>query len=242
MNIYDTGTFVQQLKEFDIELSDLQVKQFLRYYEMLVEWNEKMNLTAITEYDEVITKHFVDSLALGGYITPGENQSLIDVGTGAGFPGIPLKILFPDLKVVLLDSLNKRIKFLNAVIDELGLEKVETIHSRAEDGARIPELREHFDYAVSRAVANLSTLSEYCIPYVREGGIFVSYKSGDANEEVKNASRALKTLGAKVGGVTSFSLTLKEEKMDRTLIFIEKKSKTPKQYPRKAGMPSKKPL
>ena len=242
MNKYDTSSFIDQLKKFEIVLTDDQIDQFLKYYELLIDWNERMNLTAITGYDEVITKHFVDSAALAAYITPKSGHSLIDVGTGAGFPGIPLKIIFPELKVVLLDSLNKRINFLNEVIDTLGLKEIETIHSRAEDGARDPELRECFDYAVSRAVANLSTLSEYCLPYVREGGIFVSYKSGDCGVEVKKASNAIQKLGAKTGGVTTFQLTLKNEVLDRSLIFIEKTGHTPGQYPRKAGVPVKKPL
>ena len=181
---YDCTSFIRDLKEFQIEISEEQTKQFLAYYELLTEWNSFMNLTAITEFNEVMKKHFVDSLSLIKAV-PDINEksySLIDVGTGAGFPGIPLKIMFPSIKVVLLDSLNKRISFLNEVIDKLELKDIQAFHGRAEDYAKQKEYRENFDMCVSRAVANLSTLSEYCLPFVKKGGYFISYKSDKVTE------------------------------------------------------------
>lgn len=237
MNNYNTDKFVSGLKEIGIELSEKQIQQFLKYYEMLVEKNKVMNLTAITEYDEVIEKHFLDSLQIAKY-TDLNKGSLIDIGTGAGFPGIPLKIAFPELKVVLLDSLNKRIKFLDEVIEELGLEKVTTLHGRAEDYGKNPEYREQFDFCVSRAVANLASLSEYCIPFVRKGGYFIPYKSGTIDEELSNSSKAVFLLGGKLEKVEKFSL----EDSQRSFVFIKKVNNTAKKYPRKAGLPTKEPL
>ena len=181
--------FEQKLNEMGIQLSERQYQQFNNYFELLIEWNKVMNLTGITEYEEVNEKHFVDSLSIVKAVDIGSIETVMDVGTGAGFPGIPLKIAFPHLKVTLLDSLNKRIKFLDTVISELKLEDIHTIHGRAEDYARKEEYRENFDLVVSRAVANLSTLSEYCLPYVKTGGLFIPYKSGEIEEEVKNASQ-----------------------------------------------------
>ena len=189
--------FEQKLNEMGIQLSERQYQQFNNYFELLIEWNKVMNLTGITEYEEVNEKHFVDSLSIVKAVDIGSIETVMDVGTGAGFPGIPLKIAFPHLKVTLLDSLNKRIKFLDTVISELKLEDIHTIHGRAEDYARKEEYRENFDLVVSRAVANLSTLSEYCLPYVKTGGLFIPYKSGEIEEEVKNAETALKILGGK---------------------------------------------
>lgn len=232
--------FIRQIKELEIELSETQLQQFKKYYELLVEWNKVMNLTAITEYEEVYEKHFLDSLAIVKVEDMTEIESIIDIGTGAGFPGIPLKIAFPHLKVVLLDSLQKRINFLNTVIGELGLENVETLHGRAEDYAKKPEYREQADLCVSRAVANLSTLSEYCLPYVNVGGKFISYKSGEITIEADEAKKAVGVLGGHVNKILKFHLP--ESDITRSFVVIEKSKATPKKYPRKAGMPSKEPL
>lgn len=225
---------------FHISLEEEQERQFLRYYELLIEWNQIMNLTAITEYDEVMQKHFVDSLSLVRGIDLYSCETLIDIGTGAGFPGIPLKIMYPHLKVVLLDSLNKRIRFLNEVVADLGLKEITAIHGRAEDFAKQKEYRENFDVCVSRAVANLSSLSEYCLPYVKIGGNFVSYKSGVVEEELEQAKKAIFLLGGEKKDVVRF--TLPDSDIDRSLVLIQKVKGTPKKYPRKAGMPAKEPL
>ena len=223
-----------------IKLSDHQLEQFETYYEMLVEKNKVMNLTAITEKNEVIDKHFADSLALIKSGVSLTGQKILDIGTGAGFPGIPLKIAFPELEIVLLDSLNKRIKFLNEVIEALGLEKITAIHGRAEDFAKQKEYREQFDYVVSRAVANLTVLSEYCLPYVKTGGTFISYKSGTVQEEAEEAEKAINILGGQVKDITYFKLP--DSEIDRSLVIINKKKSTPGKYPRKAGTPLKEPL
>lgn len=237
---YNTTQFENDLKELGVSLSKEQVEQFLTYYEMLVEWNEMMNLTAITEYDEVMKKHFVDSLSLIKAFDVSQNKSVIDVGTGAGFPGLALKIAYPNLKVTLLDSLNKRIQFLDAVIAKLNLTDVETIHGRAEDFAKPDKLREKFDLCVSRAVANLSTLSEYCLPFVKVGGQFISYKSEKIAEEMEAAGKAISILGGKISGQVEFKLP--DSDIYRNLFVIEKKKETPKKFPRKAGLPSKEPI
>lgn len=223
-----------------ISLTQKQLDQFKAYYEMLIEKNKVMNLTAITEWEEVIDKHFIDSISLVKATDLSGEKRILDLGCGAGFPGIPLKIAFPNLKITLLDSLNKRINFLKDVIAELGLEEVEALHGRAEDYARKPEYREQFDYCVSRAVANLTSLSEYCIPYVKEDGYFISYKSGKVKEEVKEVKKALFLLGGQLEDVVSF--TLPETDMERDFVLIKKEKKTPKKYPRKAGIPTKEPL
>ena len=225
---------------FDVTLTEKQIEQFGKYYELLVEWNKVMNLTGITEFDEVMQKHFVDSAVAAKYVEMEKVNSLIDVGTGAGFPGIPLKIIYPHLQVTLLDSLNKRIKFLEEVVDNLGLTGIETVHGRAEDAAKKAEYREQFDLSVSRAVANLASLTEYCLPFVKVGGKFVSYKSVSVDEEITQSKKAVYVLGGEIGKVEKFNLP--ESDMERALVIVEKKRSTPKKYPRKAGMPTKEPL
>lgn len=225
---------------FDIALSEEQVHQFIKYYELLVAWNSVMNLTAITEFEAVCTKHFIDSISLCKAVDCTKKSYVIDIGTGAGFPGIPLKIVFPNLKITLLDSLGKRVNFLNAVIAELGLQEIEAIHGRAEDFAKTGVLRETFDICVSRAVANLSTLSEYCLPYVKIGGYFISYKSENITEEIQLAKNAIEILGGKQ--LVKKVFPLPNSDIYRSLLIIKKIQSTPKKYPRKAGLPSKEPL
>ena len=235
-----SNVLTKKVKELSIVLNDKQIQQFEQYYNILVEWNKVMNLTAITEYEEVVEKHFLDSLTIVYAINMEKIETLIDVGTGAGFPGIPLKIAFPHLKVTLLDSLNKRIKFLNEVIDLLELNDIKAIHGRAEDYAKQAEYREQYDICVSRAVANLATLSEYCLPYVKMDGLFVPYKSGEIDEELKSSEKAVSILGGKVEEVVKFQLPGTD--IGRSFVKIHKIKETKKKYPRKAGMPTKEPL
>lgn len=237
---YDFSHFQRILEKWEIPFSSEQQEQFVTYYEMLVEKNKVMNLTAITEFDEVLDKHFLDSIALARYVDLTTSISLIDLGTGAGFPGMPLKIMFPNLKVTLADSLNKRIVFLDEVIGELGLTDIQTVHARAEDLAHNPDYREQYDYCVSRAVANLSSLSEYCLPFVRIGGSFISYKSGEIKEELAAAKKAIFLLGGQFDQVIPFQLEGTD--LGRSFVLIKKDKKTAKTYPRKSGMPTKKPL
>lgn len=237
---YDTTQFEKDLDVLGVTLTKEQVDQFLKYYELLVEWNGFMNLTAITEYDEVMKKHFVDSLSLIKTFDVNKSVKVIDVGTGAGFPGLALKIAYPNLQVTLLDSLNKRINFLNEVILQLGLTGVETVHGRAEDFAKPDKLRGKFDLCVSRAVANLSTLSEYCLPFVKVGGEFISYKSEKITEEMAAAKNAINILGGKFDRSEEF--TLPGSDIYRNLVVIKKVKDTPKKFPRKAGLPSKEPI
>lgn len=236
----DTTDFIKKCEKIGITLSEKQISQFMTYYDLLVEWNSFMNLTAITEFNEVIDKHFIDSLAICEYVDFKNGDSLIDIGTGAGFPGIPLKIVFPELRITLLDSLNKRIKFLDTVIESLGLENVETIHGRAEDFAKQQSYREKYDFVISRAVANLATLSELCIPFAKEDKYFVSYKAEKCNEELEEAKKAISILGGKVEKQIEYKLP--DTDMNRNLLLIKKVKSTPKKYPRKAGTPAKEPI
>ena len=229
-----------KMKLFGIELSELQKNQFNRYYDLLIEWNDKINLTAITDKKDVIKKHFEDSLSITSVIDMNDIDSVIDVGTGAGFPGIPLKIVFPSLKLTLLDSLNKRINFLNTVVDELGLSDVTALHGRAEEIGRNASYRESFDLCVSRAVANLSTLSEFCLPVVKIGGYFVSYKSEKADDEYNDAENAITLLSG--GNVRIEDVIIPDTDLTRKMIIIEKIEKIDDKYPRRAGVPLKKPL
>lgn len=262
------------LSDFNIELTDKQLKQFDLYYQLLIDWNEKINLTAITEFDEVLLKHFKDSLGLikglgcniiDDICKNGKELSLIDVGCGAGFPSIPLKIAFPNLRVTLLDSLNKRVKFLNEVIAKLELENIEAVHGRAEEVAANKDYREKYDIAVSRAVANMCTLSEYCLPFVKKNGIFAAYKSEELlnkrqlseqelselqktdikyilamKPEKEVAAKAVKILGGQIENINEYFLS--DNEYFRCLCIVRKKEVTPKKYPRKAGLPSKEPI
>ena len=229
-----------KLRKLGIVLTEKMKEQFDRYFELLVEWNRMMNLTGITDYNEVNEKHFLDSLAIVKVQDMEMISTVIDIGTGAGFPGIPLKIVYPHLKVTLLDSLNKRIKFLNCVIKELALEDISALHGRAEDFAKKGEYRERYDLCVSRAVANLATLSEYCLPYVKRNGLFVSYKSGEIEEELCKSEKAVSVLGGKIEKVEKFCLP--ESDISRSFVMIRKDRSTPGRFPRKAGLPSKEPL
>ena len=237
---YNLEKFKNGLQQLHIELSEKQMEQFLQYYEMLVEKNKVMNLTAITEFDEVVEKHFLDSVSLTKQMDLHQPLKVLDLGTGAGFPGIPLKIVFPELEITLMDSLNKRVLFLQDVISSLQLQNIEAIHGRAEEAARNKKYREGFDLCVSRAVANISTLSEYCLPFVKIGGSFISYKSSTIEDELEDGKKGIVILGGKVKDVYKF--TLPDSELQRSFVIIQKEKKTPKAYPRKAGTPSKDPL
>ena len=241
MNNKKTSKLIEGCKEIGISLTQGQLDQFTLYYELLTEKNKVMNLTAITEWEEVLTKHFLDSLLVvrtGCF--PSDGAKILDMGTGAGFPGIPLKIVFPGLGVTLADSLNKRILFLDEVIKKLDLKDIRTVHARAEDLGKDRDYREQFDAVVSRAVANLSSLSEYCLPLVKVGGSFFSYKSTDIDIEIREAGRAVSELGGEIKEV--FKYPLPETDLERVFVMIDKVRKTPSRYPRKAGTPKKDPL
>lgn len=247
MPSYDMNFFINDCKEIGIELTDSQVEAFYKYFSMLVDANKNINLTAITEFNEVCTKHFIDSLCFVKLFDNFNNmkeslfeKTLADIGTGAGFPGIPLKILLPELKITLIDSLEKRINFLNNVINELGLQNINTVHGRVEDLAGEDRFREQFDYCVARAVAGLPVLCEYCLPFVAKSGYFVAFKSEKAGEELSISKNALNILGGQVEKSVEFILP--SSNLMRTLISVKKVENTPSKYPRRAGVPVKKPL
>ena len=230
---------IDYAKKLHINLNDIKCKQLIQYYKLLIEWNEKINLTYITDYKDVVAKHFIDSLSIVNSIDMNAEYSLIDIGTGAGFPGIPLKIVFPMLDVVLVDSLDKRVKFLNIVIKELGLKNIKAVHARAEEFGH-SNYRETFDICVTRAVANLAVISEYCLPLVSVGGYFVAYKSADIKDEIFDSEIAIEELGGAIEDVDIF--TLPDTDIERSLIRIYKDFETPDKYPRRNGVPLKKPI
>ena len=239
MNIQEfSDLMIDYGKEIDIVFTEEQLQKFYQYMNLLIEWNEKINLTAIVEPKEIILKHFIDSLTIIPYIKP--NESVIDIGTGAGFPGIPIKILREDLKITLLDSLNKRIKFLDEVIKELGLEKINALHARIEGYAKNKQYREKYDVATSRAVANLTTLSEYMLPMVKVKGRAICMKGSEVSDEISKSKKSIKILGGEIVNIEEFTLPKSDNK--RNLILIEKTKNTPSKYPRKPGIPSKEPL
>lgn len=237
---YDLTILDQGCQEMGISLNEEQRQQFIDFYEYLVEKNKVMNLTGITEFQEVLVKHFLDSLACVKAVDMKNVKRVMDIGTGAGFPGVPLKIAFPHLEACLLDSLKKRVNFLEETFTLLKLTDITAIHGRAEEFAKNKAYRESFDLCVSRAVSNLATLSEYCLPYVKQGGSFISYKSGTVQEEVEQAEKAVKILGGKIREVVYFRLP--DSEIQRSLVVIEKVKTTPGKYPRKAGTPLKEPL
>ncbi|KMY55911.1 16S rRNA methyltransferase [Bacillus sp. FJAT-27231] len=232
--------FQQQLAEKGIQLSASQLEQFNLYYQLLVEWNEKMNLTAITDEEEVYLKHFYDSLSAAFYFDFSGSPAICDVGAGAGFPSIPLKIAFPDIQVTIVDSLNKRISFLNHLAEQLQLKDVHFYHDRAETFGRLPEHREQYDVVMARAVARMSVLSELCLPLAKVGGVFLAMKAASAQEELKNSHKALTILGGRLREEHSFLLPVEES--ERTIMVIDKTKATPKKYPRKPGTPNKSPI
>lgn len=239
---YETKTLRAGIAEYGLSVSDEMIDRLVSFYEHLVETNRVMNLTAITDWERVVAKHFLDSLALLSVVRPEELNRcrILDLGTGAGFPGIPLAIFLPDTHFMLADSLKKRVGFLETVIRELSLSNVTAVHARAEDLAREETHREQYDFVLSRAVANLSTLSEYCLPFVKVGGTFVSYKAEDVEEELAAAETAISLLGGEVSVVSRFTIPTTE--LPRSLILIKKKTASPARFPRKAGTPAKKPL
>ncbi len=240
MTVEHIKMLVEGAKELGYLLTETQINQFEKYYDMLIQWNEKMNLTSITEEKEVIIKHFLDSIAIHKVMDLNNCNQVIDLGTGAGFPGIPLKIVYPHIKLTLADSLNKRIQFLTAVMDELDLVDIQCVHGRAEDLGSTDLYREQYDLCVSRAVADLSILSEYCIPFVRHGGYFIAYKAKHSHEELEGSKKAIETLGGYQEGVTRVKIP--QSDIERAFVVIKKEGVTPNKYPRKAGKPKKSPL
>lgn len=230
--------FMEEAQKINIELDKNQIEKFYKYMDLLIEWNEKINLTAITNRKDILVKHFIDSLTIQRYL--GDAVNIIDVGTGAGFPGIPIKIVNPNLKVVLVDSLNKRINFLQEVIKQLNLDNIEVIHARAEDLGQNKKYREAFDIVTSRAVANMSVLSEYLLPLARVNGKCICMKGSDVEEELENSKYAINLLGGKIEQVDKFELS--NDRIGRNIIIVKKLKNTPNSYPRKAGTPAKKPL
>ena len=222
----------------NILLTDEQASKFKDYYEMLIETNKVMNLTAVTEFEDVVRKHFIDSIMISRVLDVEKIRSVVDIGTGAGFPGIPLKIVYPHISLALVDSLGKRVRFLQAVVDKLKLTDTVTVHSRSEDLAHNRKYREKFDLCTARAVAAMNVLSEYCLPYVKEGGYFSAYKSGNIADEIENAGKAIKVLGGKVENAEIFDFY----NMKRSIVLVKKIKKTSTKYPRKAGLPSKSPI
>lgn len=233
-------TFIRGASEFGISLTEKEIECFSTYKDLLKEWNQKINITAITDDEEIDIKHFLDSISVIKDEMIKGNEKIIDIGTGGGFPGIPIKILKPDTEVVLLDSLNKRLKFLNEVIKDLKLEKISTVHGRAEELGRKAEYREQFDVAVSRAVASLNTLSEYCLPFVKVGGYFIAMKGPEVEGEIESSKSAIMKLGGEIEKKVDIAIPLSDIK--HNLLFIKKIKETPKAYPRGAGNPKKKPL
>ena len=236
----DPAFFIQGCSDLGIALSEDQVKQFMTFYDLLIEKNKVMNLTAITDFNDVVVKHFLDSLLIARHVDFCKVSNILDMGTGAGFPGIPLKIVFPEIKVTLADSLNKRILFLNEVIEKCHLGKVGTVHTRAEDLGRNENYREKYDLVVSRAVANLSTLTEYCLPFAKKGGMFVSYKSAAVDDEFRNAGKAIRILGGTCDSPEEDRIPGTD--LGRSFVVIRKIKPTPGRYPRKAGLPGKEPI
>ncbi len=240
METLPEGLLVRGAAELSVSLGEEDVKLYLKYLDSLLEWNQKINLTAIKDPEEIIIKHFLDSISVLPYITHNTEIKLLDVGTGAGFPGVPVKISSSGINVVLLDSLNKRITFLNNLIGELNLSGITTVHGRAEDFAHKEDFRECFDVVVSRAVSKLSVLAELCLPFVKIGGKFIAYKGPKVSEELAEAEIAIKTLGG--GQARVIDITLPDIEDKRNLVIIDKDKPTPPKYPRKAGTPEKKPL